>query len=107
MAAVGVVVTVGITAFLSAATDSTVPFWDALTTVLSLQATYLLTRKRLENWWVWIVADVLYIALYAHKELYLTSVLYAGFLGLCIAGLVQWRREPHKAAMTDLATTTA
>ena len=100
----GAVATYGLTAFLASATDSTVPFWDALTTVLSLQATYLLTRKRLENWWVWITADVLYIGLYAYKELYLTSVLYAGFLGLCIAGLVQWRRQPDKATTAGMAT---
>lgn len=98
LAAAGIAATVGLTAFLASTTDSTVPFWDAVTTVLSLQATYLLTRKRLENWWVWITADVLYIALYAYKDLHLTAVLYAGFLGLCIAGLVQWRRALHAPA---------
>lgn len=92
LGAVGVAATVGLTAFLASTTDSTVPFWDAVTTVLSLQATFLLTRKRLENWWVWITADVIYVVLYAYKDLHLTAVLYAGFLALCAAGLVQWRR---------------
>ncbi|MDP3714576.1 MAG: nicotinamide riboside transporter PnuC [Mycobacteriales bacterium] len=98
LSAAGVAATVGLTAFLASTTDSTVPFWDAVTTVLSLQATYLLTRKRLENWWVWITADILYVALYAYKDLHLTAVLYAGFLGLCIAGLVQWRRAVDEPA---------
>ncbi|MCW2778894.1 MAG: nicotinamide mononucleotide transporter [Frankiales bacterium] len=93
LAVVGAVGTAALTAFLAATTDSSVPFWDALTTVLSLQATWLLNRKRLENWWVWITADLLYVVLYAVKDLRLTSVLYAGFLALCVAGLVQWRRS--------------
>lgn len=107
VAVIGAVATVALTAFLNGATDSDVAFWDAITTVLSLQATYLLTRKRLESWWVWITADLIYIALYAYKELYLTAVLYTGFLALCIAGLIQWQREPDKAAPAGLATASA
>jgi nicotinamide mononucleotide transporter len=91
---IGITSTVALVALLSTTTDSTVPFWDALTTVLSLQATYLLSRKRFENWLVWITADILYIGLYAYKELYLTSVLYVGFLALCVLGLRRWRRDP-------------
>ena len=77
---------------LATQTDSTVPFWDALTTALSLGAQWLLNRKHTVNWLVWIVADVLYVALYVYKDLHLTAVLYAGFLGLCVLGLRQWRR---------------
>ncbi|WP_330238218.1 nicotinamide riboside transporter PnuC [Streptomyces sp. NBC_00525] len=93
----GAVGTVALTVLLDRATDSTVPFWDALTTALSLAATYGQCRKLVESWWLWIAADVVYIPLYAHKELYLTSLLYIGFLTLCLAGLRNWRR--------DLATT--
>jgi nicotinamide mononucleotide transporter len=71
-------------------TNSTVPLWDGLTTALSLVAQYMLTRKLVENWWFWIVADVIYIALYAYKHLLLTSLLYAIFLAMCIVGLRQW-----------------
>ncbi|WP_339153464.1 nicotinamide riboside transporter PnuC [Streptomyces sp. F41] len=91
--AAGVVGAAGITLLLSRATDSTVPFWDALTTSLSLMATYGQCRKRLESWWLWIAADLVYIPLYAHKGLYLTSLLYAGFLALCIVGLRNWHRD--------------
>jgi nicotinamide mononucleotide transporter len=46
-----------------------------------------------ESWWVWIGADIVYIPLYAYKDLYLTSLLYAGFLALCLVGLAGWRRD--------------
>jgi len=75
------------------ATDSTVPLADGLTTTLSLVAQWMLTRKLLENWWVWIMADVLYVGLYLYKGLNLTAVLYGVFLGLCVLGLRTWRRS--------------
>ncbi len=69
------------------------PFWDALTTVASLLAQYMLCKKWIENWWVWIAADLVYIPLYLVKHIPLFSVLYALFLGLCVVGLLAWRRE--------------
>ena len=47
--------------FLARFTDSTVPDWDGLTTALSLAATYAQCRKLLESWWIWILADLIYI----------------------------------------------
>ncbi|MER6477723.1 nicotinamide riboside transporter PnuC [Streptomyces filamentosus] len=91
--AAGAVGTLALTLLLDRTTDSTVPFWDALTTGLSLMATYGQCRKRLESWWLWIAADVVYVPLYAHKGLYLTSLLYVGFMGLCAAGLRGWSRD--------------
>ncbi|MET7495605.1 nicotinamide riboside transporter PnuC [Streptomyces sp900116325] len=93
LCAAGVLGTAGLTVLLDHATDSTVPFWDALTTTLSLAATYGQCRKLVESWWLWIAADVVYIPLYAYKELYLTSLLYAGFLALCLVGLRNWKRD--------------
>ncbi len=66
-------------------------FWDALTTAISLGAQWLLNRKRLENWMLWIAADIVYVPLYLFKGLYLTSMLYAVFLVMATMGLLQWR----------------
>jgi nicotinamide mononucleotide transporter len=88
---VGVSLTAGLTVYFRAVNDSA-PFLDAVTTALSLVAQWLLNGKRIENWWVWIAADVLYVYLYTSKGLYLTAVLYAGFIGLCVAGFLAWRQ---------------
>ena len=82
-----------------------VPLWDALTTALSLAAQYLLSRKRLENWWIWILADLIYVPLYIHRGLYLTSALYGLFLILCLIGLRDWRKSmaPATAATAPVA----
>ncbi|HPE48566.1 MAG TPA: nicotinamide riboside transporter PnuC [Hyphomonas sp.] len=73
-------------------TNSTVAGWDALTTALSLVAQFMLSRKWIANWWLWIAADLVYIPLYAYKGLWLTAGLYGIFLGMCIVGLIEWRR---------------
>jgi nicotinamide mononucleotide transporter len=73
-------------------TDSTVPFWDSLTTAMSLTAQYMLARKIIENWWLWMAADIIYVALYVYKGLYLTAVLYVVFFALCVLGLVRWQK---------------
>jgi nicotinamide mononucleotide transporter len=61
--------TAGLTIYLRSVGDA-LPFWDALTTTLSLCAQWLLNRKYVESWYVWIAVDVLYIPMYAYKELY-------------------------------------
>ncbi|MFH8618591.1 nicotinamide riboside transporter PnuC [Streptomyces sp. NPDC017979] len=96
--------TTGLTLLLDHATDSTVPFWDAVTAVLSLLATFGQSRKRLEAWWLWIAADLIYIPLYVHKDLYLTSLLYVGFLTLCAIGLRNWSRDLTAASRPAAAS---
>lgn len=80
------------------AVNGAAPFWDAFTTVLSLSAQYLLCQKRLENWWFWIVADVVYIPLYFSRQLPLTAVLYGVFLAMCLVGLREWKRRASSPA---------
>lgn len=69
------------------------PVLDAFTTVLSLVGQYLMTRKVIENWYVWGFADILYIYLYIQRGLWLTSVLYVIFFAMCVAGAVEWQRS--------------
>jgi len=90
LAVAGLLLTAALTFFLDRYTSSTVPLADALTTALSLLATYGQARKLLESWWLWIAADLIYIPLYAYKDLWLTSILYIGFLALCVLGLRAW-----------------
>ena len=92
LAAILVIGTVLMTQLLVRISDSA-PFLDALTTVMSLIAQFMLTRKLFENWFVWISADVIYIGLYIYKDLYLTSILYVVFMAMCIAGAIQWRQS--------------
>ena len=92
-----VIATYFIMLYLRSVADSA-PLLDALTTVLSLDAQYLLTKKIIENWWFWIIADVLYIGMYAYKNLYLTAILYLIFFCMCIRGFIEWRTTQKKKA---------
>ena len=82
----------GLTLLLGWARDIA-PFWDALTTALSLAAQWLLNMKKLQNWYFWIAADVIYVPLYFVKVLYLTGIVYVLFLSMCVLGLRAWTRE--------------
>lgn len=74
-------------------TDQSNPYMDAFTTVYSLLATFMVTRRVLENWIYWIVIDLVSIYLYSSRELYLSSVLYALFTILAAVGFYAWYRE--------------
>jgi len=88
-----ILITVGLGYFMDRNTDASLPYGDAFTTVASLCAQWLMTRKRLESWLGWIAVDVVAIGIYLQKELFLTAGLYALFLGLAVAGFASWRRE--------------
>jgi nicotinamide mononucleotide transporter len=77
---------------LATKTDAALPYWDSTATVLSLVAQWMLARKLIENWLVWIAVDVLSIGIYLAKGLYPTTVLYAAFLVLAALGWVEWRK---------------
>jgi nicotinamide mononucleotide transporter len=81
--------------FLKTYTDTDVPFADGFLTAGSLVGQALLSRKKIENWHVWIVVDVLYVGLYIHKGLLLTALLYAMFVSMAVAGLLAWQRSRH------------
>ena len=96
IAVIVAVSTAAVTVYMRSVNDSA-PFLDALTTTLSLAGQFLLTKKLIENWYVWITADIIYVGLYLNKHLYLTSGLYAVFIVMCIAGLRAWRLSMSQA----------
>lgn len=82
---------------LSRATDSDVPWWDALPTVASITGQLLLARKAIENWPVWLAVNVVSVGLFALKALWLTVILYAVFAVLSLVGWRVWRRRLAEA----------
>lgn len=93
----GVIATAALGPYLRSLGDAS-PWLDAVTTVMSVEAQYLMTKKIFEHWYVWIAADVVYMWLYVERQLYLTGVLYLLFLVMCLAGLAEWRRSLHAGA---------
>lgn len=79
--------------FLKNFTDTDVPWWDAFPTAVSLVGQFLLGRKYIENWLAWIVVNVVSVALFAYKGLWLTVALYTLFVALSVAGWRAWRRK--------------
>ncbi|HTH78743.1 MAG TPA: nicotinamide riboside transporter PnuC [Ramlibacter sp.] len=79
--------------FLKTYTDTDVPWWDAFTTALSIVGTFLVARKFIENWIVWIVVNVVSVGLFAYKGLWLTLGLYVVFIVLSFVGWREWKRK--------------
>jgi nicotinamide mononucleotide transporter len=74
-------------------TNQANPYTDAFSTVFSLAATFMVTKKVLENWIYWIVIDAVCIYLFASRGLFLTSILFFFYTIIAVFGFVQWRRE--------------
>jgi len=88
-------------------TDSTLIWVDALTTAMSLTAQWLLSKKYLQNWLLWIAMDSISIVMYSVKHLYFTSFLYAVFLSICIKGFFAWRAKLDRTAAEQATPLTA
>jgi len=93
LAVIGIASAVVIGTLLARFTDAALPYLDSATTSTSLVAQWMMTRKILENWAVWVAVDVVYIGMFIFKELYLTAGLYAVFLVLAVMGFRQWKRS--------------
>ena len=74
-------------------TDDMVPYWDAVTVALSLVAQYMLTFKWLENWWVWIIANVIYLGLGVFNRNYIFAGLQIVNIGLSVMGYLAWKKD--------------
>jgi nicotinamide mononucleotide transporter len=79
---------------LQRSTDASLPWLDSTLAVFSLVAQWMMTRKILENWLLWIALDVVYVGMFFFlKDLYLTGFQYSVFLALAIAGHLRWLRS--------------
>lgn len=75
------------------ANHATFPFWDALTTALSLVGQWMMNEKLLENWLVWLLVDIIYVPMFAFGHLVATAVLYGVFCVLAIRGYIEWKQS--------------
>lgn len=84
--------------FLDHFTDTNVPYIDGFCTAVSFAAQFMMTRKILQNWLLWIVVDICYVPLYIYKNLMLTAILYVLFLWIAVMGYLEWRKTWKTAA---------
>ncbi|MEZ4999188.1 MAG: nicotinamide riboside transporter PnuC [Bacteroidales bacterium] len=88
-----VVLFVAIWLILSELTDSPVPGWDSFTTSVSIIATWMLARKYIEHWFLWMVANIVSVGLYIFKGLYPTVILFSVYTAMSFVGYFSWRKE--------------
>ncbi|HEY6147656.1 MAG TPA: nicotinamide riboside transporter PnuC [Thermoanaerobaculia bacterium] len=93
LVAIGAVSVLLLGSVLGRYTDAALPWLDSATTATSLIAQWMMAKKILENWLVWVAVDVVYIGMFLFKSLTLTAALYAVFLVLSAAGYLQWRKS--------------
>lgn len=71
---------------------SDLPYWDSFTTSASIVATYLLARKKIEQWILWVVIDAISAGLYLYKQLYPTLILFIIYTILAVVGYYEWKK---------------
>lgn len=77
-------------------TNASIPLVDSFTTSVSLVANWLLAERKLDNWYLWIFVDLIYVGMFAYKMLYLTSALYLIFFFMAMYGLHNWKKEYYE-----------
>jgi nicotinamide mononucleotide transporter len=98
-----VVGTAALSTLLSRTTDASLPFADSALTAASLVAQYMMTRKYVEAWLVWIVADLAYVWMFVYKALWPTAGLYLVFTVLAVVGWREWRSSLREQSATAAA----
>jgi len=81
---------------LSKWTDAALPYWDSAMAAMSLVAQWMMAKKLLESWLVWIAVDLLSVGIYFAKGLYLTLLLYSVYLVIATLGYIEWRKSLAK-----------
>jgi nicotinamide mononucleotide transporter len=74
-------------------TNSTVPYMDSLTTALSITATWMLAKKYIEHWIIWIFVDLFSAGLYVYKELWPTVILFLVYTVMAVLGYLEWKKD--------------
>lgn len=74
-------------------TSASYPYVDSFCAACSLVAQVFLARKVLENWLIWVFVDIIYVAVYLFKDLHLTALMYAVYVGIAIMGYMDWNKE--------------
>ncbi len=87
----------GMAIFLRECTDSTVPYMDALSTALSIVALWMLSRKYVEQWWLWFAVDIISVVLYLYKGIYGRTILYGIYTVMAVYGYWVWKRRMQKS----------
>lgn len=93
LGAAGAAFAAGLGMVLARFTDAAVPIIDSSLTAASLVAQFLMTRKYLENWPLWVAADIVYVGLFINRGLYLTAAMYAIFMGIAAYAWREWYRS--------------
>jgi len=75
---------------------SAFPYMDSFTTVMSIVATFMLMKKKVEAWWMWLAIDLISTYMYFVKDVKLYSVLYAVFCVIATFGAIAWTRKYRK-----------
>ena len=79
-------------------TNAALPWLDAMLTALSLVGQLWQNRRHVAAWWMWIAVDVVYVGMFVNKHLFVTAILYTGFVGLAIKGQRGWQRAARESA---------
>ena len=93
LVAVYVVLHISLYFLLTEFTDSRVPLLDSMSTALSIVAMWMLSRKLVEQWLVWLVVDMISVGLYIYKGIPITAMLYMLYCALAVAGYMRWRKQ--------------
>jgi nicotinamide mononucleotide transporter len=95
IAAIAIIVVLSATSgyLLSVNSDAAFPYIDSLTTWSAIWATFLVARKVLENWWYWLVIDIVSALIYWSRDLQLTALLFVVYVVMIPFGLVSWTRS--------------
>jgi len=103
---IGLVSWAALSAITSRLPNAALPYMDSALVTVSLIAQYMMTKKYVENWLLWIVVDVFYVGMFIYKKLNLTAFNYLVYLGLAVVGYAAWRRSlaEHRQVVPSPAT---